>query len=184
MTTIVRRGAYSARHPESPIALAWDTSGPVHVADHLRADIANAVGRRDLQRAYGLAIISASAGLEPDVHQHETGLWPDIAHPADYLTTWIRTGLQWADGTADDVDPDADDKYAEMVAAEVDEWAVELVKCAPAWYLDWAGRLVHPPKYEYLIRLGAHQWLGTAEPADPGTGWSRKIDAQWSRRSR
>lgn len=89
-------GAYSARHADSPIALGWDIAGPVHVPDHLRPDIEYMVGRRELRQAYGLQIISASGGLEPDVHQVETGLWPNISHPADYLARWIVTGIRWS----------------------------------------------------------------------------------------
>lgn len=175
---------YSACHPDSPIALGFDHAGPVHVpAD--RADIAHAVGRKDLQRAYGLGICSASRGLEPDCHQVATGLWVgEIDHPADYLAMWITTGVKWAvaDIRSERVDVDAEDAYNADRTARIDQWAAELVTFAPSWYVDWLARTVHPPKWGYLVELGAEQWLEAGTVADPGAEWVGKVQRQWARR--
>lgn len=186
MSQRVARGpvrGYSTCHPDSPIALGFDLAGPVHVpAD--RADIAHAVGRKDLQRAYGLGICSATRGLEPDSHQVATGLWiGEISHPADYLTRWISTGVKYSDiGTPEGDNPDAEDAYQAARLAQIDQWAAELVGFAPAWFVDWIGRTVHPPKWAYLVEIGAHQWLDAGRPVPPVAGWVDKVDRQWARR--
>jgi len=88
-----RSATYWARHPDSPLARACSDVGAVRVSDTLRADIAHRVSTTDLRRAYALGVISATDGLLPDVHQHDSGLWPDLS-PADYLAEWITTAGQ------------------------------------------------------------------------------------------
>lgn len=196
-----RQFAYSAQHPLSPLALAWDVAGPVLVTDNLRADVAHAVSKTMWKRAYALGIISTDHGAQADRHQTYSGLWLDLVNPADYLVRWIETGCQWQQGTkrdamdarAERVRQDPDERDAELAAMmaepecdELDRWARELAASAdtPAWWVEWASNLVYAPKFEYLVRLGAHAWLGAGEPRDPGTQWADKMRAQWARRSR
>lgn len=174
--------SYSTCHPDSPIALGYDLAGPVHVPSD-RADIAHAVGRKDLQRAYGLGICSASRGLAPDSHQVATGLWVgEIDHPADYLARWISTGVHWSTVAPADVNPDAEDAYEADRLARIDQHAAELVDIAPAWYVNWLARTVHPPKRAYLVELGAAAWLDAGAPITPSDGWVDKVNRQWARR--
>lgn len=179
---------YAGRHSDSPIALACSTVGPVRVVDNLRADIAHGVSTRDLRRAYALGVCSASSGFAPDVHQHDSGLWPDLS-PADYLARWIRTALQWADKSmlarmADNCGSlDEQDRYEAARSARLDQWAAELVTVAPAWYVDWLARLIHPPKWGYLVEIGAAQWLGEPKPYRIETDWAEKVRRQWTRRA-
>lgn len=174
---------YSTCHPDSPIALGYDLAGPVHVpAD--RADMVHAVGRKDLQRAYGLGICSATRGLEPDSHQVATGLWiGDISHPADYLAKWISTGVHWSavDNTPAE-DLDAEDEYNAARLAQLDQWAAELCTFTPSWFVDWLVRTVHPPKWAYLVERGAATWLDAGAPLTPAADWATKVDRQWARR--
>lgn len=178
---------YAALHRDSPVARAVDVVGPVRVTDSLRADIAHRVSRRDLARAYGLGVCSATAGLAADQHQHASGLWPELT-PADYLAEWITTACQWhttgGSRVSDAVDPDGADVHAASRLARLDQQAAELEAVAPAWFTDWACRLVHPPKWEYLIELGGHQWLGEPVPVRPDHEWASKMDGQWARRIR
>lgn len=196
-----RQFAYSAQHPLSPLALAWDVAGPVLVTDNLRADVAHAVSKTMWKRAYALGLISTDHGAQADRHQTYSGLWLDLVNPADYLVKWIETGCQWQQGTKQDAidhraeldrqDPDERDaELAEMANAptgdELDRWAVTLADPSsdtPAWWLEWASNLVYAPKFEYLVRLGAHAWLGAGEARDPGTEWAAKMRKQWARRS-
>lgn len=182
-----RQFAYSANHPQSPLALAWDIAGPVLVTDNLRADVAHAVDRTMWRRAYALGLISTGHGFRADEHQTYSGLFQDLANPADYLAKWVETGCQWAAGEK----RDAIDQRAERTREEpepvdeLDSWAQTLVGSAdtPSWWVSWGSNLVYASKFEYLVRLGAHAWLGAPAPRDPGTGWSKKMDAQWIRRS-
>jgi hypothetical protein len=184
--------AYGARHPDSPIALAWDIAGPVHVDDVLRPDIAHAVSLKMLRQAYALGVVSAT-GLPADVHQTETCLWPDLA-PTDYLATWITTACAWAreerraavDEPSDDANADRAEQNAIEHAGVVARWAADLVvdDQVPAWFVAWLGRTVHAPKFTYLVELGAWAWLGALEPVAPEAGWAVKVDRQWRTRAK
>lgn len=186
-----RQFAYSANHPLSPLALAWDVAGPVLVTDNLRADVAHAVSRTMWRRAYALGLISTDHGMAADRHQTFSGVFQDEANPADYLVKWIETGCQWQQGTkrdAMDSRAERDREEPEIEAEtgdELDSWAITLANdvTTPAWWQEWASNLVYQPKFEYLVCLGAHAWLGAPEPRDPGTAWSAKMRAQWARRS-
>lgn len=182
-----RQFAYSANHPLSPLALAWDVAGPVLVTDNLRADVSHAVDRTMWRRAYALGLISTDHGFRADEHQTYSGMFQDVANPADYLVRWIETGCQWAAGEKQGaIDSRAERTREEPEPVdELDEWARDLALSAttPAWWQEWAGNLVYAPKFEYLVRLGAHAWLGAVEPRDPGTAWSEKMRKQWGRRS-
>jgi hypothetical protein len=176
---------YWARHKDSPIAQACGTVGIVRVPDNLRADIASEVSRKDLQRAYGLGIISASAGLAPDQHQVESGLWQDLA-PSDYLVNWIKTGCNWS--TSNGCSTSSNDRPAELEAEGqremLDAWAAELVTVAPSWFVDWLDRTVHAPKFDFLVELGAAEWLGAGAPAIPATDWAGKAARKFTCRTR
>lgn len=175
--------AYSAVHPDSPIARGWDIAGPVRVGD--KSDLVHAVGSTELRRAYGLGIISASSGLPADVHQVETGLRLDLVHPADYLVWWVSQGLQWADQPSTDltgVNPDLEDEYESARLARIDQYAAELVQIAPVWFVDWLARLIHPPKWVWLVEQGAHIWLDGDTPRPVDADWFGKMVRQWQRR--
>lgn len=173
---------YSTCHPDSPIALGFDLAGPVHVPTD-RADIAHAVGRKELERAYGLGICSASHGLAPDVHQVASGLWiNEVVNASDYLARWISTGVHWSTVDISASNPDEVDAYNADRTARIDQWAAELVTFAPAWYVDWLARTVHPPKWAYLVEQGAHVWLGAPAPYPIADGWVEKVNRQWARR--
>lgn len=179
------RPRYSDVHPDSPIARGYDIAGPVNVpAD--RADIAHSVSVSELRRAYSLGVCSATRGLAPDSHQMETGLAPQIDNASDYLAWWIGQALSWADQPDDigAVNPDESDAWHAARLAQIDQWAAELVTVAPVWFVDWAGRLIHPPKWQHLIELGAAQWLGAPAPHTPGDQWADRMGRQWAARLR
>lgn len=190
-----KRGyCYSADHPDSPLAQAWDVCGAVKVTDSLRADIAHCVDRHDLRRAYALGLISKQSGQPADVHQADSGLWPTLS-PADYLAEWISVGCAWhlSGGGAPRCTEPGDDDNANRAALDaldhaeqVQQWATELVQLdgLPAWWSDWAARLVHPPKFAYLVELGAAAWLGAPAPAVLTEPWAIKVRKQWANRSR
>ena len=174
--------SYSVLHPDSPITLGFDHAGPVHVPTD-RADLAHAVSRKDLATAYGLGVCSATRGLEPDSHQVATGLRLDLTHPSDYLAWWVSTALQWHRKPSDDGEnPDEADAYEAARVAQLDQWAAELVAIAPVWFVDWLTRLIHKPKWELLVEMGAQAWLDGPTPRDPQTDWSVKMGRQWARR--
>lgn len=177
-------GGYAHLHRDSPLAKACADVGAVLVADSDRADIAHAVGRHELARAYGLGICSRVHGFRPDVHQTYSGLWTSLA-PADYLAQWISTGLQWADGSTDSRVGSIDEQEAYEAArlAQLDQWAAELVKVGPVWFVDWMQRLIHPPKWQYLVEIGAAQWLGASKPFRHADEWAEKMRRQWTRRA-
>lgn len=182
-----RQFAYSANHPLSPLALAWDVAGPVLVTDNLRADVAHAIDRTMWRRAYALGLISTDHGMPADVHQTYSGMFQDEPNPADYLVRWVETGCQWQQGTkqgAADARAERTREEPEPVD-ELDSWTRDIYGGAdtPAWWVEWASNLVYAPKFEYLVRLGAHAWLGAGEPRDPGTAWAEKMRKQWARRS-
>lgn len=182
-----RQFAYSANHPLSPLALAWDVAGPVLVTDNLRADVAHAISKTMWRRAYALGLISTDHGAQADRHQTYSGLWLDLDNPADYLVRWVETGCQWQQG----IKQDAMDRRAELTREEpepideLDAWTRDLMSGddVPAWFTEWASNLVYEPKFTYLMRLGAHAFLGAHAPRSPGTQWSKKMDQQWQRRS-
>lgn len=179
MSVVVRRGAYSARHPDSPIALGWDEAGPVRVG--YRGEIAHAVSSSDLKRAYGLAVCS-STGEAVDVHQSITKLWPDLT-PADYLVKWIRTALTWADAhDIGDCSVDQQEAWDAGRLADYDQVQAELAQVAPLWFTDWLDRLLHRPKIDMLIELGAHEWLNAGAPYPRDEAWAVKMGVQWRRR--
>lgn len=189
-----RQYAYSANHPDSPLALAWDTTGPVLVADNMRADVAHAIDRTAWRRAYALGLISTDHGLPADVHQSHSGMFQDETNPADYLARWVETGCAWhvgknrhaMDSRAEQssyADRQEVDELERVVdeGDELDRWTRELMSGTgvPAFWIEWASRLVYAPKFEYLVRLGAHAWLGAPAPREPGTAWSAKMGRQW-----
>lgn len=192
-----KRGyCYSADHPTSPLAQAWDVCGPVKVDDRLRADIAHCVDRHDMRRAYALGLISKQSGRPADVHQADSGLWADLT-PADYLAEWITVGCAWhvSGGTsAPRCDEPSDEHNADRAllddidhAEQVQVWATDLVGLGeqlPAWWSEWAGRLLHPPKFAYLVELGAHTWLDAPAPAALADRWAVKMRRQWANRAR
>lgn len=177
-------GGYAHLHRDSPLAKACADVGAVLVDDSDRADIAHRVGRHELARAYGLGICSKVHGFRPDVHQTYSGLWTNLA-PADYLAQWISTGLQWADGdTSTRVGSiDEEEAYDAARLAQIDQWAAELVATAPAWFVDWMGRLIHLPKWRYLVEIGACHFLGAPRPIKVEAEWADKVRRQWQRRA-
>lgn len=176
-------GAYAHKHRDSPIAKACGDVGPVQVTSTVRADIAHACGRHELARAYGLGVCSVSHGFAPDVHQHASGLWPELS-PADYLVRWVETALQWAQTFDDRVGSvDEEEAYDAAKLAQIDQWAAELVAVAPVWYVDWLARLVHLPKRRYLVEIGACHFLGAPRPMPVDAEWADKVRRQWQRRA-
>lgn len=124
-TSYERAADYAVVHAASPIADAARKVGAVRLADRMRPEIEHAVSTRDLRRAYGLGILSATTGLAPDVHQQESGLWADVEE-SEYLVRWIRAGV---DATSWDTGRDAWAEGAPLVTppATVDEYLLRLV---------------------------------------------------------
>ena len=176
---------YAHKHRDSPIAKACSDVGPLMVTDSVRADIVHAVSLSDLRRAYALGVCSASHGFAADVHQTYSGLWPHLS-PADYLAEWVGVACHWHKGIGGETEQCSEDQAEAWEAqrfASCDQWAAELVTVAPVWYVDWLARLVHPPKWLYLVELGAAQWLGAPAPSAPAEDWGDKVRRQWARRA-
>lgn len=138
-------GAYAHKHRDSPIAKACSDVGAVLVTSSVRSDIAHGVSRRDLARAYGLGVCSASHGFPADVHQHASGLWPELS-PADYLVRWVETALQWAtvhNGQAGSIDEQ--DAWEATRVAQLDQWAEKM-------RLQWTRRAQGIAQVERVVK--------------------------------
>lgn len=171
------RGAadYYHAHRDSPIALACGQVGAVTVSEAIKPEIEHAVGPRDLRCAYGLGIISRLGTCPADVHQHESGLWPDVT-PDEYLVRWISTGVKWHRQGPLALDPPReswDDLEAAynapaVVVGQVDSVSIRPVRPRLDAYLQ---RLVHPPKVDY-----AYEVLAAFESGRPVP----ELDERWA----
>lgn len=173
------RGAadYYHAHRDSPIALACGQVGAVTVSEAIKPEIEHAVGPRDLRCAYGLGIISRLGTCPADVHQHESGLWPDVT-PDEYLVRWISTGVKWHRQGPLALDPpreswdDLEAAYnAPAVAVEPAAVVVRPVRPRLEAYLQ---RLVHPPKVDYAYEVLEALESGVAVP-ELGERWADDV---------
>jgi hypothetical protein len=90
---------YALRHGTSPIASACWAYGPVSCSGSARVELDGRIGARTLRRAYAAGIIVADGAGVPDVHQQESGLWPDLTAD-EYLHRWITDGVAALDADA------------------------------------------------------------------------------------
>lgn len=150
-----RAGAYSARHPQSPIAAAADQVGAVLLADRMRVEVEHVFGVRELRRAYGLGVLSADAtvGVAPDQHQVLSGLWPEL-NEDEYLVRWVGLALQ-------------------SHSAEGDGWATTVAP-APATVDAYVLRLVCPDKAEYAAACADALAEGRAMPTSSAK-WGEQV---------
>lgn len=178
---------YWHSHPDSPIAeAAGGFAGALKITERIRPEIEHAISSRDLRVAYGLGIISTSQGCDPDVHQHATGLWPDVTED-EYTVRWIMTGVDWhrrgGDGgiagelarmnarTEDDlsvadVEAMLNDEACGTVVAPTDVvGAVSAPMVLPQPMLDYLCRLVYLPKANYAADCAMALALGDPLPA-------------------